>query len=58
MISADLVGAQQIEEAGMDFVVRKQQVSELEEGHFVILMSEKGVSIADDPANPLHMTDS
>ena len=58
MISGNLVWAQQkIEEAGMDIVLRDQQVSELEKGHIVILVNEKGASIADDPSNPLHMTE-
>jgi hypothetical protein len=57
MFSADLAGAQQkIEEAGRDFVVRNNQVSELEEGHVVILVSEKGVTMTDDPSHPLNMT--
>jgi hypothetical protein len=57
MFSADIGWAQQkIEEAGRDFVMRDNQVSELEEGHIVVLVSEKGVTMTDDPSNPLNMT--
>jgi hypothetical protein len=57
LLSAELVWAQQkIEEAGMDIVVRDYQVSELEKGHVITIPNEKGVTITDDPSNPLHMT--
>ena len=47
---------QRIEEAGMDVVVRDYQVSELEKGHNVIIANEKGITVTDEPSNPLHMT--
>ena len=57
MSMADFAWAQQsLEEAGRDFVVRDNQVTELEEGHTVILVNEKGVTMTDDPSNPLNMT--
>jgi hypothetical protein len=57
MFSADLAEAQQkIEEAGMDIVVRDYQVSVLEKGHVVVIPNETGVTVTDDPSNPLHMT--
>jgi len=57
MLSSDLVWAQQrIQEAGMDIVVRNYQVSDLEEGHVVIIPNETGITITEDPSNPLHMT--
>jgi hypothetical protein len=57
MFSADLAQAQQkIEEAGIDVVVRDNHVSELEEGHVVVLIDVKGVRMTDDPSDPLNMT--
>jgi hypothetical protein len=57
MFSADLAWAQQeIEEAGRDFAVRDNQVSELEEGHIVVIVNTKGVTMTDDPSHPLNMT--
>ncbi len=57
MFSADLAWAQQkIEEAGRAFSVRDNQVSELEEGHIVVLVNVKGVTMTDDPSHPLNMT--
>lgn len=57
MLSADVAWAQQkIEEAGRDFVVRDNHVTELEKGHIVILIREKGITMTDDPSNPLNMT--
>jgi hypothetical protein len=57
MFSADPAWAQQkIEEAGTDFAVRDNQVSELEKGHIVVLVKTKGVTIMDDPSHPLNMT--
>lgn len=47
---------QRIEEAGRDIVVRDNQASELVKGHTVIVVSERGITIVDDPAHPLHMT--
>jgi hypothetical protein len=47
---------QRIEEAGMDIVVRDYQVSELEKGHVLVIPNETGVTVTDDPSNPLHMT--
>jgi hypothetical protein len=57
MFSADLAWAQQkIEEAGRDLAVRDNQVAELEEGHIVVLVNTKGVTLTDDPSHPLNMT--
>jgi hypothetical protein len=57
MYSGDLAWAQQkIEEAGRNVAVRDNQVSELEEGHIVVLVNTKGVTMTDDPSHPLNMT--
>ena len=57
IFSADAGWAQQrIEEAGMDIVVRDYQVSELEKGHVLVIPKETGITVTDDPSNPLHMT--
>jgi len=57
MSSAEIALAQQkIEEAGRDFMIRDNQVSEVEEGHVVVLISEKGITMTDDPSHPLNMT--
>jgi hypothetical protein len=57
MSSAGLTWAQQkIEEAGTDFVVRDNHLSELEEGHIVVLVNTKGITMTDDASHPLNMT--
>jgi hypothetical protein len=57
MFSTDLAwGQQRIEESGMDIVVRDYQISELEKGHVLTIPKETGVTVTDDPSNPLHMT--
>jgi hypothetical protein len=56
MYSGDLAWAQQkIEEAGRNVAVRDNQVSELEEGHIVVLINTKGVIMPDDPSHPFNM---
>ena len=56
IFSADLAWAQQkIEEAGRTFAVRDNQVSELEEGHIIVLVNTKGVIMTDDPSHPFNM---
>jgi hypothetical protein len=56
-LDADLAPAQQrIEEVGTDTVMRDNKVFELEKGHLVILVDEKGVTMTDNLSNPLHMS--
>ena len=56
-LGSGLAPAQQrIEEAGTDTVMRDNKVFELEKGHIVILVDEKGITMAEDPSNPLHMS--
>ena len=36
--------------------MRDNKVFELEKGHIVVLVDEKGITMAEDPSNPLHMS--
>lgn len=57
VLGAHLAGAQQkVEEAGVDSMVADHQVFELEKGHQVILVHEKGIETTTDPSMPTNMT--
>jgi hypothetical protein len=54
---ADLAWSQQkLDEAGTDTLISDNTVSELDKGHLVILVNEKGIEIADDSSMPTHMS--
>jgi hypothetical protein len=59
LLSADFASAQQtVEDSGIATYVRDNQVYELEKGHIVVVVNEKGILIADDPSLPTHNTTS
>jgi hypothetical protein len=59
LLSADFASAQQtVDDSGIATYVRDNQVYELEKGHIVVLVNEKGILIADDPSLATHNTTS
>ena len=58
MFGATLTQAEQKAESGMDNMVSDNKIIELEKGHTVILISEKGIETTDDPSGATNMTNN